>query len=47
LAVADGGQGPGGAEASAAAIDAIKPLELSAASAAELLTHAGRGGRRG
>lgn len=38
LAVADGGQGPGGAEASAAAIDAIKPLELSAASAAELLT---------
>ena len=38
LAVADGGQGPGGAEASAAAIDALKPLELSAASAAELLT---------
>jgi PPM family protein phosphatase len=38
LAVADGGQGPGGAEASAAAIDALKPLELSAASAADLLT---------
>ena len=38
LAVADGGQGPGGAEASAAAIAALKPLELSAASAAELLT---------
>jgi PPM family protein phosphatase len=38
MAVADGGQGPGGAEASAAAIDALKPLELSAASAAELLT---------
>lgn len=38
LAVADGGQGPGGAEASAAAVDALKPLELSAASAAELLT---------
>ncbi len=38
LAVADGGQGPGGAEASAAAIDVLKPLELSAASAAELLT---------
>jgi PPM family protein phosphatase len=30
LAVADGGQGLGGAEASAAAIDALKPLELSA-----------------
>jgi serine/threonine protein phosphatase PrpC len=38
LAVADGGQGPGGAGASAAAIDALKPLELSAAPAAELLT---------
>lgn len=38
LAVADGGQGPGGAEASTAAIDALKPLELSAASAAEMLT---------
>ncbi len=38
LAVADGGQGPGGAEASAAAIDALKPLEPSAASAADLLT---------
>ena len=38
LAVADGGQGPGGAEASAAAIDALKPLELSDAPAAELLT---------
>jgi len=38
LAVADGGQGPGGAAASAAAIDALKPLELSHASAAELLT---------
>jgi PPM family protein phosphatase len=38
LAVADGGQGPGGADASAAALDALKPLELSAAPAAELLT---------
>ena len=38
LAVADGGQGPGGADASAAAIDALKRLELSGASAAELLT---------
>ena len=38
LAVADGGQGPGGAEASAAAIDALKPLERSAASADELLS---------
>lgn len=38
LAVADGGQGPGGAEASAAAIDALKPLQPTAASAAELLT---------
>jgi PPM family protein phosphatase len=38
LAVADGGQGPGGAEASAAALEALKPLELPAASAAELLT---------
>ena len=38
LAVADGGRGPGGAEASAAAIDALKPLELSAASAVDLLT---------
>jgi serine/threonine protein phosphatase PrpC len=37
LAVADGGQGPGGAEASAAAIDALKRLELSDATAAELL----------
>ena len=43
LAVADGGQGPGGAEASAAAIDALKSSEpsassSSAASSAELLT---------
>ena len=38
LAVVDGGQGPGGAEASAAAIDALKPLERSAASADELLS---------
>jgi PPM family protein phosphatase len=35
LAVADGGRGPGGAEASAAPIDALKPLELSAASAGD------------
>ena len=38
LAVADGGQGPGGAEASAAAVDVLRPLELSGAPAAELLT---------
>ncbi len=38
LAVADGGQGPGGAEASAAAIDALRQLELSIGSATDLLT---------
>lgn len=38
LAVADGGQGPGGAEASAAAIDALTRLKLSNGSAAELLS---------
>lgn len=38
LAVADGGQGPGGAAASAAAIDALKRLKLHDGSAAELLT---------
>jgi PPM family protein phosphatase len=38
LAVADGGGGPAGAAASAAAIDALKPLELTAGSATELLT---------
>ncbi|MCW3813732.1 MerR family transcriptional regulator [Micromonospora sp. DR5-3] len=37
LAVADGMRGPGGAAASAAAVDALRPLELSAAPAAELL----------
>ncbi|XTZ17400.1 MerR family transcriptional regulator [Micromonospora echinospora] len=38
LAVADGMRGPGGAAASAAAIDALKPLELTDAPAADLLT---------
>ena len=38
LAVADGLGGPGGADASAAAIDALKPLELADVPAAELLT---------
>ncbi|MEU4570384.1 MerR family transcriptional regulator [Micromonospora sp. NPDC023956] len=38
LAVADGMRGPGGATASAAAIDALKPLELTDAPAADLLT---------
>ncbi|GLY64716.1 hypothetical protein Atai01_13350 [Amycolatopsis taiwanensis] len=38
LAVADGMRGPGGAEASAATIDALKPLELADLPAAELLT---------
>jgi serine/threonine protein phosphatase PrpC len=38
LAVADGMRGPGGAAASTAAVDALRPLELSAAPAAELLT---------
>ncbi|OKI67917.1 MerR family transcriptional regulator [Micromonospora sp. CB01531] len=37
LAVADGMRGPGGAAASAAAVDALRPLELCAAPAAELL----------
>ncbi|WP_446217673.1 MerR family transcriptional regulator [Micromonospora sp. IBHARD004] len=37
LAVADGLRGPGGAAASAAAVDALKPLELADAPAAELL----------
>ena len=37
LAVADGMRGPGGAAASAAAIDALRPLELADAPAAELL----------
>ncbi|NES14512.1 MULTISPECIES: MerR family transcriptional regulator [Micromonospora] len=37
LAVADGLRGPGGAAASAAAIDALRPLELTDAPAAELL----------
>jgi serine/threonine protein phosphatase PrpC len=38
LAVADGIRGPGGAAASAAAIDALKPLELADVPAADLLT---------
>ncbi|BCL17760.1 MerR family transcriptional regulator [Micromonospora sagamiensis] len=38
LAVADGMRGPGGAAASVAAIDALKPLELTDAPAADLLT---------
>ncbi|OZV75890.1 hypothetical protein CA850_27920 [Micromonospora echinospora] len=38
LAVADGMRGPGGAAASATAIDALKPLELTDAPAADLLT---------
>jgi serine/threonine protein phosphatase PrpC len=38
LAVADGTRGPGGAAASAAAIDALKPLELTDAPTVELLT---------
>jgi PPM family protein phosphatase len=38
LAVADGMRGPGGAAASAAAIDALKPLELADVPAVELLT---------
>ncbi|MGW0180003.1 MerR family transcriptional regulator, partial [Nocardia sp. NPDC003345] len=38
LAVADGLGGPGGAAASTAAIDALKPFELANAPAAELLT---------
>lgn len=38
LAVADGVRGPGGAVASAAAIDALKPLELVDVPATELLT---------
>jgi PPM family protein phosphatase len=38
LAVADGVRGPGGAAASAAAIDALKPLELADVPAADLLT---------
>ncbi|PZG02729.1 MerR family transcriptional regulator [Micromonospora deserti] len=38
LAVADGMRGPGGAAASTAAIDALKPLELTEAPAADLLT---------
>ena len=37
LAVADGVRGPGGAAASSAAIDALKPLELSDKPATELL----------
>jgi serine/threonine protein phosphatase PrpC len=37
-AVADGLRGPGGAAASAAAIDALKPLELADAPAVDLLT---------
>ncbi|SCE68719.1 Serine/threonine protein phosphatase PrpC [Micromonospora viridifaciens] len=37
LAVADGMRGPGGAEASAAAVDALRPLELADVPAAELL----------
>ncbi|MFU8853747.1 MerR family transcriptional regulator [Micromonospora sp. SL1-18] len=37
LAVADGVRGPGGAAASAAAVDALRPLELADAPAAELL----------
>ncbi|MBB5867101.1 serine/threonine protein phosphatase PrpC [Allocatelliglobosispora scoriae] len=38
LAVADGTRGPGGAAASAAALDALIPLQLATAPAAELLT---------
>jgi PPM family protein phosphatase len=38
LAVADGLRGPGGAAASAAAVDALKPLELADAPAVDLLT---------
>ncbi|MET8044123.1 MerR family transcriptional regulator [Micromonospora sp. NPDC005215] len=38
LAVADGMRGPGGAAASGAAIDALKPLELVSVPAVELLT---------
>jgi serine/threonine protein phosphatase PrpC len=38
LAVADGTRGPGGAAASAGAIDALKPLELTDAPAIDLLT---------
>jgi serine/threonine protein phosphatase PrpC len=38
LAVADGMRGPGGAAASAAALDALKPLELADVPAADLLT---------
>ena len=38
LAVADGMRGPGGAAASAAAIDALRPLELTDVPAVELLT---------
>jgi PPM family protein phosphatase len=38
LAVADGMRGPGGAAASTAAIDALRPLELAGAPATELLT---------
>ncbi|MFG1869489.1 MerR family transcriptional regulator [Micromonospora arborensis] len=38
LAVADGMRGPGGAAASAAAIDALRPLELADVPAADLLT---------
>ncbi|GAA4443989.1 MerR family transcriptional regulator [Phytohabitans houttuyneae] len=38
LAVADGMRGPGGAAASTAAIDALRPLELADAPAADLLT---------
>jgi PPM family protein phosphatase len=38
LAVADGMRGPGGAAASTAAIDALKPLELTDVPAVELLT---------
>ncbi|MFR9778568.1 MerR family transcriptional regulator [Micromonospora sp. MS34] len=37
LAVADGLRGPGGAAASTAAVDALRPLELADAPAAELL----------
>lgn len=37
LAVADGVRGPGGAAASAAAVDALRPLELTRAPAVELL----------
>lgn len=41
LAVADGMRGPGGAGASAAAIDALKPLELADLPATELLAMLG------